>query len=548
VPPLPRLRIAALADVARQLRFAPRETVRRQLERAQALAEEIDPGVNYPEDWLVFRITGYRASIEAPATFVGSALLGDLSALVERLSAGAGLSWAELEPGRYLAVEELLARWHVSRKTLERRRRQGLITLRARGANGKIRLVFPASSVERFESRHAGAVESAAAFTRIDAAARARILRRAAAYRRRLGWTLDRAARRLAVRFGRARETIRQLLIRHDGIASEPIFARRGRVSLREGRLIERAARLAIEPGMVADRLGRSRASVLRFMRNRRAERLRGLGLEAWSMGRPGAVSAAALGGIGAPGPTDLMEMFEAARATSPPNAATERALATAYRGLVGRAARAIAGLPRHSPSPRVLDRIETDLRTAARVKAELVRSQLPLLARTIESGLGRRPEELRAGLLGPLVDEALAAICLAVDVFDAGSTRGGRLAAPAGLALTRAVSGWCRTHEAELRATAGRATPRLGPGTPLADFTTRVSPWQQFLDPPPAVRVALARLPARERDFLRARFGWPGAAHTLAELAAQARTTIIKAALLERRALRAARRGGNHG
>ena len=87
MPAFAKLRIAALDDLARQLRFAPPETLRRQLERAEQLAAEIDPSINYPEDWIVFRITGYRADMPAPATIVGEALLGDIGILVERLSA-----------------------------------------------------------------------------------------------------------------------------------------------------------------------------------------------------------------------------------------------------------------------------------------------------------------------------------------------------------------------------------------------------------------------------------------------------------------------------
>ena len=59
----------------------------RQLERAEQLAAEVDPTVNYPEDWVIFRVTGYRPQMDAPAIVVGEALLGDISVLVERLSA-----------------------------------------------------------------------------------------------------------------------------------------------------------------------------------------------------------------------------------------------------------------------------------------------------------------------------------------------------------------------------------------------------------------------------------------------------------------------------
>jgi hypothetical protein len=47
----------------------------------------------------------------------------------------------------------------VSRKTLERWRREGLVARRVMGGNGKPRLVFAVASVERFEKERGGSVE-----------------------------------------------------------------------------------------------------------------------------------------------------------------------------------------------------------------------------------------------------------------------------------------------------------------------------------------------------------------------------------------------------
>src|SRR5690348_15581463 len=107
MPPLPRLRIAALDELSRQLRFAPPETLRRQLERTRTLAAEIDPARNYPEEWVIFRVTGYRPQNAGDTVFVGEALLGDISALVERLSAAAGLRQTELDPAQHLEIGAL---------------------------------------------------------------------------------------------------------------------------------------------------------------------------------------------------------------------------------------------------------------------------------------------------------------------------------------------------------------------------------------------------------------------------------------------------------
>lgn len=543
MPPLPRIRIGALADLAKQLRFAPRDTLRRQLERAEALVAEVEPGATYPEDWVVFRVTGYRAEMDEPAMLVGEALLADLPAFVERLSAGAGLAWDELEPGEFLLVDDLCRRWNVSRKTLDRWRRRGLAARRVRGVNGKPRLAFAISGIERFEARCGALIAGAGAFSRIPAPVEAQMIRRAAVYRRRLGWSLNRTAARLADRFERGHETVRQLLRRHDAGADRPIFGEKGVASSRERRMIDRAMRLGIEPGEIAARVGRSAAAVRRAASGMRAARLRSLNL-APEGGPPGAFpDHPEVGvGLGNPGETDVALLVRGARAARAPGAETERARAQAVRVLVLRSAAAIVELPAHGASAGTLDLIETDLRWAARLKAELVRSQLPLVLRTLETVLERPPEELRAALLGPLVARCIGAVGDAVDTYEPGRG-GGRLAAPAGLALTRLVTRWAREHAGELRAGERRATPRLNPGTAIADWTLSVASWQSFLEPPQGVRRGLGALGARERGVLEARFGWGGPPRTMAGVAGLLSSTVMRAARMEREAIRAALR-----
>ena len=129
-----------------------------------------------------------------------------------------------------------VARWGVSRKTLERWRREGLIARRVTGENGKPRLVFAAGVVERFEKGRGG--KMGAGYTRIDERVEARMLRRAAVYAR-MGCSLNQAARRIAERYGRAHETVRQLLKRSEGRGGVE-FAERGPPSERERELIAR--------------------------------------------------------------------------------------------------------------------------------------------------------------------------------------------------------------------------------------------------------------------------------------------------------------------
>jgi RNA polymerase primary sigma factor len=555
MPPLPKLRIAALEELEKQLRFAPPETLRRQLERTEQLAAELDSAINYPLEWVVFRITGYRPQADDGAVIVGEALLSDISCLVERLSAAAGIKAGELDGARFIDADALCTRWSVSRKTLDRYRRRGLIARRVIGEHGKPRLVFSLDAVQRFERAQQPRIEDARTFTRIGPELEARMIRRAAVYHRRFDCTLNQAAERLAEKYGRGHETIRQLLKRHDASTECPIFAETGPPTERERRLIERASFLAIEPSRLASRLKRPRASILRVINDQRAARLRSL-LEAEAGGAPPLSPLEGLPkigtqclehesvstGLGAPGETDLLQLVQNARAMAAPTGPVERARATAYHFLLTRAVAAIGGLPRHGAKAGDVDTIETDLRWAARLKAELIRTQFPLVLRTIESTTGKPPEEMRTSALIHLLHDCIAALARAADDFH--PHKGGRLAAPAGLALTRVIT---RFHRAQtslpLRA---RATPRLSPGVTIPDWTRRVAPWQSvrgsiWLEPPPRVRSGLAGLGEPHRALLIHRYGWGERPKTIQEAAGVIGTTPIKAAQMERRGLREA-------
>jgi hypothetical protein len=253
--------------------------------------------------------------------------------------------------------------------------------------------------------------------------------------------------------------------------------------------------------------------------------------------------------GLGAPGETDLLGLISAARAGEVALGVVEKARARAYRVLVERARGVVRGLPRHGVSGAAVDAVETDLRWATRLKVELVRSQLPLLARSLEAALVRPLEEVRSALLAELVRAGIGAIGEAVDAFD--PEKGGRLAAPAGMAVQRAAMRVLRGHAVELATGSGRAVPRLTAGLRIADWTRGVSAWQlregrAWLEPAERVRRGAAAIEPRLRRVLELRYGWGPRPVTIAELAAELKMPAMRAAVLERRAVRAAGRAGS--
>ncbi len=528
-----------IAELGEQLRFASKKTLVRHLDRIDELATQVDPAGLYPEDFVVFRVTGYRPQVGEPRLIPGDALRGDLSALAERLSESAGLTEDDLT-GEVETVASLTERWGVTRRTLERYRRLGLIARRVDLGLGRRALVFGRAGVEAFERAHAARLEKAGSFTRLDDAELARMWRRARRYRARFGWSINRVAQRLAARTGRSAEGVRRALRRMDRDAGGGVFPEPGPPTDRERMAAVRAARRGIEPALLARRAGRRKSAVVRAWHEGRADLLRSLGLPASgsvAVDVPGASPARS--GLVTRGETDLAALLSAMRERRTPIAVEERARASARRALVSAAGARIAALPGASVSGAELDGIETMLRWATLLKAALVATQLRLVIDTLEARLGGPVDSLPPARAGALVLAAIAAAGEAVDRFD--PSRGGRLAAPVAIALQR----WCAgVPDVATPAEPGRATRRAPAGVAVADWTRSVDPWQAWLDPDPRIAGVLERLEPEARVLLDARFGLTGGVpRTLESIASDGGKRAVHLARAERRAVREALR-----
>lgn len=539
MPRAPQIRTPALADLAGQLRFQPPEAARRQLQRAEDLAlqlleEPADAARVWPVEWVIYRVTGYRPERATDATIGHDDVLHDLGALVHALSHASRYTDAHLleaEPGAWLTTEQLCARWRISRRTLERYRPLGLCArhvlpeARRAGRRAPSKSLYALRTVEAFERSHARSLADAANFSRIDGVLAARLHRRAARYRGALGWSLSRCVARLADRFVRSPGAVRRAVLAHDATLPRPLLA------LRRSRP--------------------SRATFYRLAAGQRASRLRTLAIPARAdaLSLPDTARAhllaapAACSGLSRPLPTTIAELLEQAAPTEPP-AQWERAIAGAYALLRAQAAAAIAALPRKSP--RVLgdepdgaggiDWIETRLRWAARLKAELVRAGLGLALRTVESRAHRSIAAIPPAQAAELAAALLAALSDAADVFDA--SKGGRFAAPAGLALNRAVTKWLEAHAGHVAP--GRALPRPDPAhVRFEDPWPALTPWNAWLELPGVARERIETLNGVERDVMVARMGWDARPpRTVVQAAAELGVSTMLVQRAEKRAV----------
>lgn len=545
MPRLPAIHDPNLRSLAEELRFAPRHALLKHIAHAETLAGVIEAEQTYPPAWVVYRVTGFRPEhVEGPES-TGEALLESLSAFAEHLCEAASIDADEIPPGA-VTPEELCGRWGISRKSLDRARRQGLVGRRIRSQGPTRRLVFMPDAVAAYENRARPAASPAG--RRMSPEVRLRIIRRARRYHDRLGLTINQAAQRLGPRFGYSPEAVRSALKRAEAHAGgEAVFGEQGPPTPREQELAFRAARRGLKPEAVARRLGRPRASVWRAANAHRATLLSRLDLSG-PVAPPFALPDAAevilarppvLEGTPRRLRTDLLGLLAQARAAPKPDAAIERDLALALHFLRWSARRAIAELPSSAPEARAIDRIETNLRSASRLKERLVVDSLGLLVATMERRLGHEAERIPPRALADLTRAMLAALSQAADRYD--PARGGRLAAPASLALDKAAATWISNRARDTQV-AGRARRALTAADPGGRVVQALDPWQHWLEPDARIPAVLGRLTPPDAELLARRFGLgPHRPHTLDELAAWLELPHMHAARRERAALRAA-------
>lgn len=510
MPRRTRLRISALEGLASELRYAPAGALRRQVERAAALAREIDPERVYARSHLVRRLTGYKpdAGDDGEELIVGAALRAEMSALIEALSERAGLTIDDLGPGA-LWLEDLCARWGVTARTVERRRREGLIGRRVRNEAGRVRLAFALADVECFEAEQRRTPVSAGA----DGASRGVGGARSA-------WARGRTRPRAAAR--------REAAFAHASGAGVTALAR---------------AR------------GASRSSMARCVREGRLEALRALDLRAPHAPTFEREDAAAVllaprsvcAGLGERAEADGAAFAALARAVVAPDEDAERARLAALCYLRWRATRTVGAAA--TARADALDRAETDLRWAARLCVALAGERRRLAMGMIEERAGSPFLELpadRARTLHALAMGACARAVMAFDPFeDEGRRLAGACAAAMHRALTRRLSKTSRKHADDApEASPGTARRASAAGAALDDWTRRVAPWQSWLEPDARVRAALGDMDTEVRAVVEARYGWTARGEpprTAAETARLLRMRVERVRALERRGLRVA-------
>ena len=262
-----------------QVRFAPREKKLEQVDLAEKLLGELEPGRTYSYQYLCFRITKYRPESYPDLKLKGREARHDLRLFVEDLSDAANVP-ADAAGERVLTVDELSRQFRVSTKTISRWRHQGLVSRRF-VFDGRKRVGFLQSSVDRFVERNQERVRRGARFSQLTDQERDKIIKGARRFARAGGCPAD-VTKRLANMTGRSVETIRYTLKQFDRDHPDLAIFPDNNGPLREEtkRKIYQQFRRGESADALAKKFCRTRASIYRIVAEMRAKRIMELPLE----------------------------------------------------------------------------------------------------------------------------------------------------------------------------------------------------------------------------------------------------------------------------
>jgi len=263
----------------RQQNQESREEILSQIDSAESVIAQLELDGNYRAGEVLSHIAGEPLPEAGNRKIPGRDLLHDLRLLVEDLSDAAELD-AETVGEQVFTVEELAKQFNVSTKTISRWRALGLVSRRL-VFDGRKRVGFLRSSVDRFVKNHAERVERGSRFSQLTKEQRELFVQRAKQMAHAGGGQAE-IARQLAQRTSRSVETIRAALRQYDREhPDEAIFpVGGGPLTPLQKTNIYRAYRRGVSVEKLCRDYNRTKTTIYRIINENRAARIAELPLD----------------------------------------------------------------------------------------------------------------------------------------------------------------------------------------------------------------------------------------------------------------------------
>jgi RNA polymerase sigma factor (sigma-70 family) len=259
-----------------QLKFTPEKKRLKQLEAAEKLFTIIDEEKEYPFEFVFFRITGFHpAGPGADELIKGDELLDDLQIFIAKLSSMLARPVSEQKQKIY-TVDELAKKFGVSKKTIHRWRRRGLLAKKFIFDGGRKRLGFPQSRVDKFLEDNPDLVAGAQSYTRLTDEQKQQIIKRAAGLSKKTKLSRHQIIKRIGAEMGKSHETVRYILVENERANAEQSDSAYigGAIKPVQAAEIYRLFKQGHKVRKLMERFNRNKSSIYRIINRRRARAL----------------------------------------------------------------------------------------------------------------------------------------------------------------------------------------------------------------------------------------------------------------------------------
>ena len=265
-----------LAQLLMQLRFTPQRQRRKQLDFTEKLLAIIDRNKEYPFEFVFFRITGFHSKdLLELEPIKGEELAEDLQIFISKLSGQVAQHVAE-QNQKVCTIDELAAAFDVSIKTIGRWRKRGLSARKFIFSDGKKRLGFLQSNLDKFLKQNPDFTARARNFKRLTKKEKEQVIKHARALAAKTTLSRYQITEQIAAKTGRAHETIRYTLLNYDkAYPDKPIsYEPPGVIRSAESAELYKLFKQGCDVKELMRRFGRSRSSIYRIVNRRRARAL----------------------------------------------------------------------------------------------------------------------------------------------------------------------------------------------------------------------------------------------------------------------------------
>ena len=259
-----------------QVRFTPQKQRQKQLDAAEKLLAIIDKNKEYPFEFVCFRITGFHPKTALQQQLIkGDELAEDLRVFISKLSGQLACHVAEQNQKVY-TIEEIAANLDISTKTIYRWRKRGLIARKFVFEDGKKRIGFVQSVVEKFLKENPDLIAKAKNFIRLTNEQKQLIIKQASSLAAKTRLSRHQIINEIAAKIGKAHETVRYIILNYEkNHPDKPIFSEPpGVISPATASEIYKLFKQGCDIKELMNRFHRSKSSIYRIINRQRARAL----------------------------------------------------------------------------------------------------------------------------------------------------------------------------------------------------------------------------------------------------------------------------------